>query len=953
MSARTITLTVNGETSTLEVPVGMTLHQLLSEGLHHHEVKSGCYIGECGLCTIRLNGRAVNSCLVFAVEADGAVIETAAAETPQPGRLSDLQQAFVDFGAVQCGFCTPGMLVSARALLARKARPTRAEIVEALAGNYCRCTGYEPIVNAVEAVANGTYRPKPAPRAPYVGGEANRVDGAAKVTGAATFVHDMVLPGMLHGRILASPHAKARIKRIDVSKAKAMPGVKAVLTGADVPYKLGLYMEDKDILARGIVHHQGEAVAAVAAETWLQAKLATLAIEVEYEPLEPVLDVHEALADGAPQVHPGLADYAWMKGVFFPQPGHNVAHHQKIRKGDTAKGLAEADRVFEFRFTNPPVQHVPMETHAAIVTAKADGEVEILTSAQSPFTVRHLFCHTFGLPLHQVRVRIPYVGGGFGGKAGIHLEPLVYCLSKAAGGRPVKLAATREEEFNTLPSRQGLESIIRTGVTKDGRITALEATYLWDAGAFADYGVNVGRAAAYSGAGPYVVPNCKLDSMVIYTNKIHGTAYRGFGHLEVLWGIERNMDLVARGLGLDPVEFRRRNLLRVGETTITGEPFTAGHGRPEECLRLVSEAIGWDPKSVPPPPAAPGAGRRRARGVAMLHKAPAMPTYTSCSASILFNGDGSANVLVSGVDYGQGTYTALAQVAADALRIPLEKVRVPWDSDTDFTPYDWQTVASRFTVMGGNAVIQAARDCLEQLRAVAGQAFGVPADQIECGDGQVWVKGKPGEKHDYARFVLGYTFPDGHSIGGPVIGRGRYIAQGLTNLDPETGQGLPALNWTYGAHGVELEVDTDTGHITVLKLVSAFDAGKVINLQQCRMQVIGGVVQGLGSAIMEKFVFDHGRLVNNTFTDYKVPTAKDVPLEMKQMFVETPHPQGPYGARGVAEHPMISVPGAVGNALANATGVEFFDLPLDPETVYLGLKRAAAERAKGGGKAGA
>ena len=570
MSLYPITLTVNGETSTLEVPANRTLHQLLAEDLHHPDVKSGCYIGECGLCTVMLNGKPVNSCLVFAVEADGAVIETGQAENGEPGTLSVLQQAFVDHGAIQCGFCTPGMLVSARALLRRNPKPTRDEIVEALSGNYCRCTGYQPIIEAVEAVAKGDYRPKAAPTAPFVGGEANRVDAVAKVTGSATFVHDLTLPGMLIARILTSPYPAARIKRIDVSKAKAMPGVKAVLTGADVPYKLGLYMEDKDILARERVHHQGEAVAAVAAETWIQAKLACDAIEVEYELLEPVLDVHAAMREGAPQVHPDLADYSWMTGVFFPEPGRNIAHHQKIRKGDIAKGMAEADRVFEFRFQNPPVQHVPMETHVAIVTARADGEVEIVTSAQSPFTVRTLFCRTFGLPLSKVRVRIPYVGGGFGGKAGIHLEPLVYCLSKAAGGRPVKLAATREEEFNTLPSRQGLQSIIKTGVTKDGRITALDATYLWDAGAFADYGVNVGRAAAYSGAGPYVVPNCKLDSLVIYTNKIHGTAYRGFGHLEVLWGIERNMDLVAHALGLDPVEFRRRNLLRVGETTITG-----------------------------------------------------------------------------------------------------------------------------------------------------------------------------------------------------------------------------------------------------------------------------------------------------------------------------------------------------------------------------------------------
>jgi CO/xanthine dehydrogenase Mo-binding subunit len=694
-----------------------------------------------------------------------------------------------------------------------------------------------------------------------------------------------------------------------------------------------------------VVRHQGEAVAAVAAETVDQARAACAAIEVEYEPLPPVLDVHAALAEGAPQVHPDLAKYSWMKGVFFPQPGHNVAHQQKIRKGDVERGLAEADRVFEFRFQNPPVQHVPLETHTAIATARADGEVEIVTSAQSPYAVRALFCRAFGMPLSRVRVRVPYVGGGFGGKAGIHLEPLVYCLSRAAGGRPVKIVATREEEFNTLPSRQGLTSTIKTGVTRDGRITALDVTYLWDAGAYADYGVNIGRAAAYSGAGPYAVPNCKLDSFVVYTNKIFGTAYRGFGHLEVLWGIERNMDMVAHALGLDPVEFRRRNLLRVGETTITGEPFTAGHGRPEECLRLVAEAIGWEGAERAARPVAPGSGKVRGKGIAMLHKAPAMPTFTSCSVTLHMNGDGSANLHLSGVDYGQGTYTTLAQIAADELRIPLDKVRVPWDSDTDYTPYDWQTVASRLTVMAGNAVIQAARECLDQIRAVAAQVLHAPVEQLECGDGKVWVRGRPERALDYSQIVLGYTYPDGTSIGGPVLGKGRYIAQGLTNLDPETGQGLPALNWTYGAHAVELELDTDTGHVRVLKFASAFDVGKVLNRQQCKTQVVGGVVQGLGSALVEKFVFENGRLVNNSLTDYKIPTAKDVPAEMVQFFVETPHPQGPYGARGVAEHPMISVPGAVGNALANATGVEFFELPLDPERVYLALKRAAQGRA--------
>lgn len=955
MTPRLITLTVNDETNTLEVPPERTLLQLIKGDLHLPGIKTGCGIGECGACTVLLDGQPVNACLVLAVEADGHDIRTVEGESDGEV-LSDLQQAFIDFGALQCGFCTPGMLMSARALLARSPDPTREEIAEAISGNLCRCTGYKPIIEAIEAVAAarraGGYKATEPAQAPYVGGEAKRIDGVEKVTGSATFVHDMVVQGMLYARLKTSPHASARILGIDTTKAAAMPGVKTVLLGRDLSYKVGLYMEDKDILAHDRVRYHGEAVAAVVADTEAQARAACDAIKIEYEVLTPVLDVKESFTEKARLVHEDLAGYSWMKGVFFPEPGSNVAHHQKIRKGDIADGFAKADLVTEFEFNNPPVQHVPMETHTAIVQAKPGGTVDIITSAQSPFTVRNLFSHTFGIPHSKIRVRVPYVGGGFGGKAGIHLEPLLYCLSKAVKGRPVKLTCTREEEFNTMPSRQGLNSFVRTGVTKDGRITALEVRYLWDAGAYADYGVNIGRAAAYSGAGPYNVPNCKLDSLVMYTNKVFGTAYRGFGHLEVLWAIERNMDLVAKRLGMDPYEFRMKNLLRPGDTTITGELFTDHHGRPDKCLELVAAEIKWNERHQSATAPKPTAGKVRGKGLAMLHKAPAMPTFTSCAAILKFNDDASVNVLISGVDYGQGTYTALAQIAADELRIPMEKVRVSWDCDTDYTPHDWQTVASRFTVMGGNAIIEAARDCLNQIRRVAAQVLRVPEDMLVCENSRVFPKGSPSSGLDYQQLVLGYTYPNGNSIGGPVIGHGRYIAHGLTHLNPETGQGLPALDWTYGAHAVEIEVDTETGYIEVIKIASAFDAGKIINQQQCRCQVIGGVVQGLGSAVSEKFIFGKdGNFLNATFKDYKIPTAKDIPDEMVAFFVETPHPEGPYGARGVAEHPMISVPSVLGNALAQATGLEMFEFPLDPEKVYLALKHsgylAASEKEKG------
>ncbi|MBN1477256.1 molybdopterin-dependent oxidoreductase [Candidatus Sumerlaeota bacterium] len=941
-----ITLTINGETATLEVPPERTLLQLIRGDLHLSGTKEGCGIGECGACTVIMDGQPINSCLVLAVEADGCDIRTVESEIVD-GQISDIQQALIDFGATQCGFCTPGFVMSARALLERNPDPSREEIAEALAGNYCRCTGYEPIIDAVAAVAraakSGGYRSPEKAGAPYVGGDTARVDGLEKVAGSAIYVHDMVLPGMLHARMKVSPHASARIVRIDTSKAEAMPGVRAVLTGRDTDLKQGLYMRDKDVVARDVVRYQGEPVAAVAADSEEIARAACEAIAIECEVREPIRTVQEALAEEANLVHENLGDYHWMQGVFFPKPGTNIAHHQKIRKGDVDQGFKEADRIFEFEFENPPVQHVAMETHTAIAIAKPGGDVELITSAQSPFTVRNLFSVTFGIPHSKIRVKVPYVGGGFGGKAGIHLEPMVYLLSKMAGGRPVKMTCTREEEFHTIPSRAGLSSHIKTGVTRDGKITALEIRYLWNAGAYADYGVNVGRAAAYSGAGPYCIDNCKLDSLVCYTNRVFGTAFRGFGHLEVMWTVERNMDLIARGLGIDPLEMRLKNVLRPGDTTITGELFTEGHGRPDLCLERVAEEIGWKEyfANLPKTRGEITDGKARGKGIALLHKAPAMPTFTSCAVVIKFNEDCSVNILVSGVDYGQGTYTALAQIAADELRIPVEQVRVTFECDTDFTPYDWQTVASRFTVMGGNATIQAAQDCLRQIRDVAAQVFRAPPEMIICENSEVWVKGREEEKLPYSKFVMGYTYPNGNSIGGPVVGRGRYIAQGLTNLDPETGQGRPALNWTYGAHGVEIEVDTETGEIEVLEIASAFDVGRVINEQQCRGQVIGGVVQGLGSALNEKFVFDpDGRFVNPTFTDYKIPTAKDIPAVMKQFFIETPHPQGPHGARGVAEHPMVSVPSVVGNALANATGVEVFQLPLDPEAVYLALKHS-------------
>ncbi|MQY76948.1 MAG: molybdopterin-dependent oxidoreductase, partial [Spirochaeta sp.] len=330
----------------------------------------------------------------------------------------------------------------------------------------------------------------------HVGKGYARKDGAAKATGTAVYVHDLVIQGMLFAKTVNSPHASARIKSIDSSEALKMPGVRAVVTGKELNYKVGLYVVDKDILAKDYVRYQGEPLAAVAADSELIAEQACERIKVEYEVLKPVLDPREGLKADSPLVHPELENYSYMKGVFYPQAGTNLPHIQKVRKGNMEAGFKKADLIVENSFYNPPAQHVPIETHVSIAQALPDNKVEIWTSAQSPYTVRNLFSVCFGIPHENIRVKVPYVGGGFGGKAGIHLEPLCYVLSRRAKGRPVKLAMTREEEFNTMPSRQGLYSEFKTGVTRDGKITALEISYYWDAGAYADYGVNIGRAWA-------------------------------------------------------------------------------------------------------------------------------------------------------------------------------------------------------------------------------------------------------------------------------------------------------------------------------------------------------------------------------------------------------------------------------------------------------------------------
>lgn len=775
-------------------------------------------------------------------------------------------------------------------------------------------------------------------RETLIGASINRLDAYEKVTGKAQYVDDINFSGMLYAKMIVSTKAHARIKKIDTSAAAKLSGVHGVLTGADLDYKVGLYMIDKDVLAKEKVRYVGEPVACVCAEDEITAVKAAHLVEVEYEPLPFVLNVEEALKDDAPLVHENLEHYNYIKGVFNPIPNTNIANHFKIRRGDIKKGFQEADHIVENKFELPQVQHVPLETHVCIGQWVHDGKLKVWTSAQSPFAVRNLLSVSFKLPHEAIEVIVPYVGGGFGGKAGIHLEPLVLCLSRIAKGRPVKLCATRQEEFMTIPVRQGLLSKIKTGIKQKGTIVAMEISYLWDAGAYADYGVNIGRASGYSGAGPYRIENIKLDSLTIYTNKPFGTAYRGFGHVEIHWAIERQMDLLAQTIKMCPLKFRQLNALKAGDYTITGEKITASKGRVDICLEKVAAGIDFtSPKASKD---LKGRGKVRAKGIAALQKAPAMPPNTGTACLIKFNEDGSIKILLSLIDYGQGTYTALAQIAAEKLKIPLEKVHLNWETTTAKDPYDWQTVASKGLFLSGNAVIAACEDLIMQMKEVAAQVLRASPQDLELGLEKVFLKNDPLQYLAYKDLALGYTYDNGNAIGGPLMGRGKYIAQGLTNLNKDTGEGLPALDWTYGAHGVEIELDLLTGELTVLKICSAFDLGKIINYKNCVSQIHGGVVQGYGTAVMEEYVYDQeGRLINSNLTDYKIPTIKDIPYSIEAILVETPELTGPYGARGVAEHPMISVSSAIGNALGSL-GLDLFDGPLTSERIYFSLVKA-------------
>ncbi len=767
-----------------------------------------------------------------------------------------------------------------------------------------------------------------------VGKSVPRVDAFDKVTGAARFTDDLQFgPGLLHGRVVRSPHPHALIRRVDVSRALAVPGVKAVVTGEDTPGFIGLYLKDRHIFCTDRVRYVGDPVAGVVATSEEIAEEATRLVEVEYEPLEGVFDPLAAFQPDAPLLHPDLASYEVVPFI-FPRPDSNVSNVFRVRKGDVGAAWSECDAVVEGTYRVPHIQHVPIEPHVAVARWDASGEVTLWSSTQSPFAQRDLIAQTLGISQGDMRVIGNYIGGGFGSKAGVSMEALAVAMARKVPGRPVKMRLTREEEFCCAFVRQGLVARVKIGGTEAGRILALAVEYYWDAGAYTEYGVNITRAAGYSSTGPYTIPNVKTDSYCLYTNHPVGGPMRGFGMPEIHWSIEQSVDRLAEALAWDPVEFRLKNSVRDGDRIVTGmRMHPVGLS---ECIERAARAVEWEKQE---PPSAPH--KRRGKGIAICWKAPAMPPNPGSEAWVRFNEDGTVSVGVGGQELGQGGFTVAAQMAAQALGVPYEWVRISHPVDTKYSPYEWQTVASRITWSMGNAIKAAAEDARRQILEVAAQYWGEPLDNLDIRAGEVISYQSERSLPLKSMVVYGLPLPDDQGwIGGPIIGRGKFMPTYVTGLDPETGQGERAVvHYTTGAQAVEVEVDTETGRIEILRLAAVYDVGKAINPAQVQAQLEGGVVQGASSALFEALWFEEGRPLNPSFVDYRIMTAVDAPRQIVGGYVEGPQDDGPWGARGVGEHPMIATAPAIANAVYDALGLRFNDLPLTAERVFLALNR--------------
>ena len=755
----------------------------------------------------------------------------------------------------------------------------------------------------------GGMRPNAAPVPGSVGRSVPRLEGEAKVTGRAQYVHNMALPGMLHGKIYRSTVAHARIKRVDVSAARAVPGVYRVVTGDDIrtvipdPY-YGPAFHDQPILALDKVRYAGEPIAVVLAADLHIAESAAQQIAVEYEELPAVYDEVEAMNSSA-VVHEMLKP-----AHTFPDLKHlqgkrdtNIALDFHLRRGDTDKAFAQAEHVFEHTFRTQQVLHVPLEPFVTVVEP-GDNSITIHTATQSPSFVRIEIARLLGWPENRVRVKVPYLGGGFGAKLYIKLEALVTAAALMTR-RPVKIALNMEEQFYTL-TKHAATLRIKSAVTRDGRITARECEVWWNGGAYADIGPRITQKSGFTAPGPYDIENVRIDSYALYTNLPPAGALRGFGIPQLVWAYESHADMIARAIGIDAVEFRRKNILHDGRPQATGTVMRDAAIGP--VLERLAARMSWNRAFER------GNGTvRRGRGIAIGFKASVSPTTSVAIVNIY--ADGTCAVYCSTVDMGQGSDTAMAQIAADVLGIPVESVTVV-HPDTDVTPYDMATLGSRSTFHMGHAVRLAAVDARDKLLALA-REMGLSTETTPIPE----------------IFRKKYGMQAGN-----IVGAGSYVpSYAPTDHDTGLSENVTPF-WMIGGTGVELEVDTETGHVRVTRMVSVVDAGTPVNPRIVDTQLSGAAIMQLGFTLYEKMDFQAGQVINPAFSDYKIPGIQDIPPAIENEAVDATQASGPFGAKGVGESGTFGVSPAIANAIEDAVGVRLTSLPITPETVYRALR---------------
>lgn len=747
-----------------------------------------------------------------------------------------------------------------------------------------------------------------------IGHDAPRIDAIPKVTGEAMFAGDLRQAGMVHGRVLRSPYAHAHIVSIDASRAEALPGVVAIMTGQNLPSDDPYYghaLRDRPILAIDRVRFVGEPVVAVAAKDPSIADEALTLIDVEYEPLPAAVTIDAALADDAPHLHDTVALRAGLfhgLGDIRLEPG-NVCYHHAFARGDADAVFETADIVVEGNYTFPAVFQYALEPHTTIAHWESDDSLTVWSSCQHPFLVRAELAALYNLPVSAVRIVVPFLGGGFGSKSYTKMEPITTALARIAE-RPVRIANSVDESMVTT-RRHGMKAWMRTAASADGQLLAREVRAWFDTGAFADNGPRVVATGADAAPGPYRWEAVKVDAWGVYTNTSPAGSYRAFGASHLQWCGELQIDEIGRRCGLDALQMRERNLLHRGESVRPG-------GKPLDAdlvsdIQRVAASLEWN---SPKPEGIVGRGM----SVGLL-AAGAHPVST---AAIRMEADGGVILLVSSTEVGQGARTVFGQIVAEELAIPLDQVRV-LGGDTQTTPYDRSTGASRSTTLAGMAVLRAARDLRQQLLTIAARFFGLPEDALEVRQGAIWHEGESVPYPGLIEFHFGM-------VGGELIGHGE--------VRPESGSGSYAegpVFWEVCIGGAEVSVNPHTGQVRVEKVVSVADVGKALNPHQVVVQEMGGAMQGIGNALHEEMLFDKtGTLLNATLYEYHVPTIADMPVSFSSNIVENGDGPGPYGAKGVGEGALAGVAAAIATALADA-GVTIDELPATPERVWRAL----------------